>query len=177
MIVDLFIKLWLCRSWLIHFVMAVAAVTYKIQHTVFFEFMRILIRQLNRADTRNRIIGIYADDRNLISFCQIARITSGASFFPVSRESNQVIRNDMKRTADAIPFKSAQVHRFRNDSFSDERSISVNEHADCFIEVLFRISFFRANILGGACEPGYYWIYELQMRRVVCHFDSRCRLF
>ena len=76
------------------------------------------------------MLGIHVHDRNLESLREIARIMRRPAVDRISRESDLVVDDDVKRSADAISAEPRHVERLRHNALAGKRGIAVDAHRE-----------------------------------------------
>ncbi len=113
---------------LVGLVVSVTPVPDQIYEKILAVLRTILYAELHYPDARVGVFRVHVNDRHLEALREIARVMSRSSVHRISGESDLIVRDDVKRAADAISSQPRHVERLRDDSLTRKCSVTVNHH-------------------------------------------------
>jgi hypothetical protein len=132
---DLSVQCRLRKSGLVRFVVTVAPIANEVDQEILLELCAILDRKTRNPNACICMLGIHVNDRNFKPFCQVARISRRSAIAWISRESDLVVYNDVKRSTNPKSAQPRHDERLGHDSFARKRRITVDAHRydGCFV--------------------------------------------
>ena len=151
----------LCERGLIAFVVAEAPITVQVDDGVLLEFSPEIQGESHYVGDGFGVITVHVKNGNLQHLDDVGRVSRGPRFPRSRRESDLVVDNDVKRAADLIAVKPAEIQTLLNNAFTGKTCIAVNQkhHAADPLGV-------TGSVLFGPDAPQGHWIYELKVARV-----------
>src|SRR6266702_3174377 len=133
MILDSFVEKWLRDGRIVHFTVAVAAVTDDVHDYVAAKRGAILRREFADAHHSVRVFRVNVEDRNGLALGHVRGEARRMLLLRARGESDEVIHDDVNRAANRVGRQVREVERFRPDALSSESGIAMHDDGYHFV--------------------------------------------
>ena len=158
MLFDLLVKQRLRDGGIVHLAVPVPAEADHIYHHIAGKFVAIIHRHAGHFDQRLWVLGIDVKYRDGQPLRQIRRKARGMQLLRRGGKTNEIVGNDVHRSADIEAAQPAQVQRLRPDALPGECRIAVNHHR----QELRRAALTHADLLGAGSSQ-HHRIHRFQV--------------
>src|ERR1700751_1109706 len=132
---DAFVEARLGDGGIVHFAVSMTAIADKVNDDVAAKRGAIVCRNLADAHNGVGIFRIYVKNRNVLTLGKVCCEARGVFLHGAGCETNQIVDDDLNRTADSVGGEAGEVQRFRKNSLSGESGIAMHDNRPHFVGV------------------------------------------
>ena len=146
-------------------VVPLAPIPDQVHHDVVVEFRPVRHRQAHRGEAGGGIVGVHAQDRDVVALRQIRSVAGGASLLRVGGEADLVVDDQMDHPARRVSRQPGEVDGLRHHTLGSEGGIAVDKeghHRGRVLPVILP----GTRELARPGQPRHHRVDELQVARV-----------